>query len=425
MPVVLFDKYGLFIITCFMQLSFYLWLVNQVRKNFVHYYVWGLYLGGFFLLGNIFEKPLLFVLLSGVQVSYISLWKRGIKQNIDVLKEYNLYVFYMCMLQAVYCLLCKGEHKLSLYVCIFFIIGMGTIAYLLFLKYKKPVKENEQITFFADVVWLFLCIIVVIFISVYHWILVKDSKNMEKEIGYTLFFTAFFILLLYRFLQKEIVYHKQKRELDLYKRYSPMTHLMIEEIRENQHDFKNHLQTIVSLTVTCSNYEELCEEIRRYGRVIKKDLDYSQLFKIKNKLILGMIYSKMKEAEAKSIFCGLNKINLCSMCKIPDYEMVRIIGSLFDNAMEAEIETQNNLIEISLNQNRQLVFQIKNQHPKLSNTFLDKMWEKGVTTKNTTIQSRGIGLYAVKKIVKKYNGSITTYNEEIEQQNYICIKIVF
>src|SRR5699024_123874 len=102
----------------------------------------------------------------------------------------------------------------------------------------------------------------------------------------------------------------------------------------------------------------------------------------------------------------LSKLNM----KI--YEFARILGILLDNAIEASLECEEKLINLTFREDsrnsRQLII-VENTY-KNKDVDTEKIFEKGVSEKE---EHSGLGLWEVRKIVKK-NKNInlfTTKNE--------------
>jgi len=99
-----------------------------------------------------------------------------------------------------------------------------------------------------------------------------------------------------------------------------------------------------------------------------------------------------------------------------------MIGILVDNALEASNETEN-VYSILKSENNFLVFEIKNIGPEITPVFISSIFQKGYTTKISDLKSHGIGLFQLKKMADSYDGTITVYNESIEEKNYLCFEL--
>ena len=100
------------------------------------------------------------------------------------------------------------------------------------------------------------------------------------------------------------------------------------------------------------------------------------------------------------IFLDLKTLN------IKTYDLTRILGILLDNAIEASSKCEEKIINITIRKdnkvNRQL-FIIENTYAN-KDVNTDRIFEKGYTSKiEDDGQSHGLGLWEVRKILKKNN----------------------
>lgn len=135
--------------------------------------------------------------------------------------------------------------------------------------------------------------------------------------------------------------------------------------------------------------------------------------------ILTAKYHKADELGIKinmHIFLNLNELNM----KI--YEFTRILGVLFDNAIEAASQCEQKVINLEIRKDikspRQLLV-IENTY---SNKEIDttRIFEKGYTTKTDNTQPHGLGLWEVNQILKKNKNLalFTTKNKDFFTQQF-------
>jgi len=224
-------------------------------------------------------------------------------------------------------------------------------------------------------------------------------------------------------IRANMIYAKQEKELRMYRTYvNPMEEL-IREVRARQHEFDNHLNCILNMHVTIDNYDELVKRQSEYILGIADDRKNSfvPLLKLSNKVLAAFVYTKIvsvKKDVSFEIEVGSRQVP----SNVPDRDMVEIVGTLIDNAVEACYEN-NNQISISIGEDDdKLLFIVRNKHDKISLSKLGEFFTKGYSTKTTT-GKRGLGLYNAKKLVKKWKGEIFVHNEEVKGENYICFGV--
>lgn len=126
---------------------------------------------------------------------------------------------------------------------------------------------------------------------------------------------------------------------------------------------------------------------------------------INNPAIYSLLASKYYLANEQGItinlevFLDLNTINM----KI--YEFTRILGILMDNAIEAASQCDEKIMNVSFRndekRNRQLVI-IQNTYTN-KDVDTEQIFQKGFTSKSEEESSHGLGLWEVRRILKKRN----------------------
>ena len=176
---------------------------------------------------------------------------------------------------------------------------------------------------------------------------------------------------------------------------------IIEKDRIKNHENKNQL--IVIKNMVHKNNNKLLNYLDNMNKE-KYLKDESILLKLKNipKGLRGLIYSKIIEAESKNInhFVSIEK----NINKITDKfeikmfnDILNIIGTLFDNAIDAASETEKKIV------NFEMFFINDELKIVISNTFsgfinLEKIEKNGYTTKE---KGHGYGLSLVNNILNK------------------------
>ena len=251
---------------------------------------------------------------------------------------------------------------------------------------------------------------------------------MDKLSGLQIIFILMFLFVVFLIIfliirQKLSVYAKQEKELQMYRLYVKPLEDFIKEIRAKQHEFDNHLNALLNMHLSITTYEELVEAQSEYIRtlVTNRDSSYLGLLKISNKVLAGFLYSKMisiPDYIQLELMVGSKEI----FTNVPEMDLVEVIGTLIDNAVQACDENHSRIKIYVTSSDDRFIFIIKNQYEKVPITMLSRFFERGFTTKEGS-KNQGLGLYNVKKMMKRWNGDIYVENEEIESQNYISFHV--
>lgn len=216
------------------------------------------------------------------------------------------------------------------------------------------------------------------------------------------------ILVIYFFTNLYII--KMVHQLYITKKKLEETHLYNESlivlhdnIRGFKHDFSNIVQAIGGyITSNDMNglktyYYQLLDDCQKVNNLCALSPKV-----INNPAVYSILTSKYNKADELGItvnldvFINLNELNM----KI--YEFSRILGILFDNAIEAARECEEKIINIEIRRdslrNRQLLM-IENTYSE-KNIDLENIFKKGISSKpNNT----GLGLWEVRQILKKHH----------------------
>ena len=86
---------------------------------------------------------------------------------------------------------------------------------------------------------------------------------------------------------------------------------------------------------------------------------------------------------------------------MPENEIIRILGILIDNALEAVDAPGSATLSLDSSQN-QIIISTMNKGPVLSSDLRRNMFTYGYTTKTIDKQHHGYGLPNMKKLVDEY-----------------------
>ncbi len=249
--------------------------------------------------------------------------------------------------------------------------------------------------------------------------------NSEVFLINAISFAAIFLLImvvnLLLFTRSMKSYNEQK-ELETYEKYMLVIEELMGEIRARQHEYDNHIQCIQMMLNSEENTQKKIEEMSAYVEDVDMGKDLGNLAKLDNKLLAGFIYSKKKVIESHDFLMDIDINNYLMQTKLKPFMVIEIIGTLLDNAMEAT-ETGGR-IKLGLYKEEGMnVIEVINEHPYLKSDQINKMFDKGFSTKSGDQLHRGYGLYNLARIVKKNGGHYSAENMTVNQDNQVCIRV--
>lgn len=230
---------------------------------------------------------------------------------------------------------------------------------------------------------------------------------------------AYFALSIYSILNisKLAITSRDLKQAQLYNKTLTVLH---DNIRAFKHDFHNIVHALGGYIDT-----EDIEGLKKYYQQLLNDCQCTNNLTglspstINNPAIYNVLASKYHKADELGIkinlevFLDLNEIE--NHMKI--YEFARILGILFDNAIEATKECDKKIINLTirkdLNKNRLLLI-VENTY-KNKDVDTEKIYEKGFSTKPG---NSGLGLWKVRQILIRNNNLnlFTTKNNEYFKQ---------
>lgn len=217
--------------------------------------------------------------------------------------------------------------------------------------------------------------------------------------------------------------HREK-ELQIYESYSIAFEDAIKTIRIRQHEFENHINAIRCMQYTIKDYQKLvCEQEEYCNSVLEKNSLNKLLSLNMEPILIGFMYSKITMANEMDIRVEYDIRFEQEECNVELYELIEILGILFDNAVEAlEKHEGNKWILIKIEAERSNVYvEIANTSRIYQNIEIERFCTYGFSTKG---EKRGIGLSRVKEILEKYELALQIENMIYMEQNCLSFKIV-
>jgi two-component system sensor histidine kinase AgrC len=126
---------------------------------------------------------------------------------------------------------------------------------------------------------------------------------------------------------------------------------------------------------------------------------YKALTAISNKSVKSILLAKITKAKDLGIAVTLEVTKKCSFDSY-EYEVIRILGILLDNAIEANSRTNQPMIQIAIiTEMNSLEIHIYNSYNQDDPIDINQIFQRNYSTKE---KNTGIGLYTVKKIVDSH-----------------------
>lgn len=282
---------------------------------------------------------------------------------------------------------------------------LSTLLIALAIAYSQKLKVIEK--YCTDKGYFRFKITVTLLFMAYYMVSVVWSLDFSKMFESFLSIIVVMILTIFvsnMFVKENVLVMTYEDKIDSYETYLKIIDDIIEEVRATQHDYHNHIQTLISLS------ESDQSSTRDYAHeLVDKDI-WRDLLALDNKILTALFYSKFKMAKEKNIDLIFDLKNKGFTTDYQIFDIVEMYGILMDNAIEATEE--GGKIKISMDRyeakNR---FEVTNPHAFISSKDIRQFFAKNYSTKST--DKRGIGLYKLKaKLLKKDDQIYFSYNSD-------------
>jgi two-component system, LytTR family, sensor histidine kinase AgrC len=325
------------------------------------------------------------------------------------------FILQTSILTIIFLITCKTREfrgiNLILYVVSVFII-MG------FLRHNRKKKSIELEEYIEDNL-LVSNLILNIFMFFMILKIIYDSGILSNgliiEINLLIFINIVLNVSFYKSLHKTIIKNKN---IEVKNAYNPLLDEIIQNIRANEHEYKNHISMLYSMIQVSKSIPEIKEKAGNYIGNINNTNVLSTVLDIESATLKAVLYSKLVECEQLGINLNYTIKNNIEEAYLDDTEITIILSNLLNNAIEATKESNNKKISIDVRKLERYKIEVKNNISGLNiePSEIEYFFRKGFSSKGT---GRGYGLYNVKKIVKKYKGTI--YARVVD--DYLVIEI--
>lgn len=287
----------------------------------------------------------------------------------------------------------------SILLTIFYIVCVILVKkYVWFLRKQLESQTNKVFLMAVSYAYVSLYFLTLAFLPIKRVIPIMPMLLLVEVAQILL---GFYIYYSFVQIQRDLM---QKKEQETLKKYAASLEQNQLQLRKFKHDYQNML-TSLKLSAADGNNQELLDKLDHYSntQINSQDLwRFNDVNNIHNDLIKSIIISKLNEIHQKKIPYHFEcKQDINKLPQVDLFDLVRIIGVTFDNAMEASKDLPQAQINVMIYQNQpgEFEYEIDNRC-KESNLSVEKMSKAGFTTKK---DHKGLGLANVTDIAKKYN----------------------
>lgn len=317
----------------------------------------------------------------------------------------------------------EGMYNYKYKFCLIMSIGISRLLIYYVIKKKNMIikmTENMKKTNKISIIVVSILGMTVIFLnSVEMTMYISDFPYIIFILDIASIIICFYVSI------KSIVRLTKIEEQDMkihnLEAYNKTLSIMYDSIRGFRHDFCNFVQALDGYVQTNN-----IDGIREMDKSILKDCNRINNMSIldpniiNNPAVYSIIMNKYYLAQENNIEMNIEVMVDLKDIKINTYELCKILGILLDNAIEAAKECDEKNINIrfvkDISENRKIII-IENSY-LIHDIDIDKIFEKGYTTKNNSTDEHGLGLWTVRKILNQTSNLnlFTTKGKVFSQQ---------
>lgn len=184
--------------------------------------------------------------------------------------------------------------------------------------------------------------------------------------------------------------------------------LYAEALRAQTHEFMNKLHVILGM-VNLECYDQLSTYINQIAHQQQNEIGFI-VKHIRNPVLAGFLLGKLSYARESGAKLTLSKDSFLPEPANPDMinELVTVLGNLVDNALEAVNNSDHKEVGIHISHvDSFLSIEVKDTGPGIPKELQKQIFIKGYSSKGS---DRGLGLFLLKRSLKKLNGEIEIFS---------------
>jgi len=181
-----------------------------------------------------------------------------------------------------------------------------------------------------------------------------------------------------------------------------------DSLRSQSHEYSNKLHTIAGLI----QIGETEQALALIGQEAQSHQELINLLRkaVPDPVLAGCLLGKYNRAREMGLIMSIDPDS--HMAELPEHlsseQLVTIIGNLIDNALEATRDHKGEGGEVQLSMTDfgdDLIFEVEDQGPGVNPALQEKIFEKGVSSKDK--EGHGFGLHLVKSLLQNLGGTVT------------------
>ncbi|WP_076634908.1 GHKL domain-containing protein [Lactiplantibacillus plantarum] len=298
-----------------------------------------------------------------------------------------------------------GQHMVVL--CYVVVMGiMNALIISLMKKYSSFINAMIDKIKYVELQKHIFGMLLILFVAIEGITIISMVKQITAIIQIPLIM-SFFIMMVWQmfffissYTKKQAANYQAKQNAQL-NEYLKSVEQQYLELRKFKHDYKNLMLSLQDSLIN-ENSVEQAEYFKELiaQKAVDTSLDNGKIAKIQyigNETLRGLIVQKFFDAQTKGIELSLELDQSEFIIKHNLVDVVRIVGNLLDNAIDAAKSTPDKQVTCAFNSLHETK-EISVRNSTNKKLDVNKMFELGASTKGS---QRGFGLSNVQQLVDK------------------------
>lgn len=291
-------------------------------------------------------------------------------------------------------------------------VGLSVIAYKQVIKYFKNITLSSYETDILRHVLLGYNLALIFYFgymkhqALYFDLLVFTSVALVGN-GIVVGLVVFYVL---RYSETKTREEAISKRLDYMVKYTNIIEENQLELKRFKHDYQNMLLSLSILAESgdLDKIKQKTASLRQYSaqQLLKEYTQYSDLARVHHTLLKSILIAKLTELHHMNIVFRFVCPEPVETLNIADFDLIRMVGILIDNAREHVKDMEDGMIAVSVHKTT------RGTHIKIENTYANQvtsiatLMTPGYSSKD---DHSGLGLSNVEKIKNKYDHVFLNY----------------
>ena len=249
---------------------------------------------------------------------------------------------------------------------------------------------------------LLLAALTLAFVILDHMQYGLEPRYLTEYLLVTAVMTVLVIVLVFHLTQRDLDQRKLQIQQDMIAQQQ-LYEQSLEELRQEmltfRHDYRNLLADFAGHTDYSGLYHSLQDLENGFEKRLGEKIRISaHIGNLRIPQIRSLLLGKLTHMAEQDIECRMEVLYPVEQVYMDIWDLVRCMGILLDNAIEASLATEAPWIDLMLLQEEH-TFTLRISNPLAGTVDPARIWEEGWSTKG---DNRGLGLFSYRKILQKY-----------------------